>query len=161
VVHEDHDGGVLEEENLSQKLTHHENAQGEGGRRRRRRGRRGGRRNRQRNEERPSFGDAAPQAEPQHAPEDVDHSPAYESEPVYTPPTDYHPAPPPESSAIASGEPDVPRRRSTIREPASFSSGSPAPSNNPTSTPVVSSSGDEPAAPKRGWWGKRLLGDKE
>ena len=37
----------------------------------------------------------------------------------------------------------------------------PSPANLPPSTPVVSSSGaDEQTAPKRGWWGKRLLGDK-
>jgi hypothetical protein len=63
---------------------------------------------------------------------------------------------------IASGEQDVPRRRSTIREPASFSSDGQPPANIPPSPPVISSSGtEEPATPKRGWWGKRLLGDKE
>ena len=38
----------------------------------------------------------------------------------------------------------------------------PPPSSTlPPPTPVISiTSSDEPAAPKRGWWGKRLLGDK-
>ncbi|MFY9601131.1 MAG: hypothetical protein WAR02_12920, partial [Pseudolabrys sp.] len=55
------------------------------------------------------------------------------------------------------------RRRATVREPASFAAESaPTPplATSP-STPVISSTGsEEPAAPKRGWWGKRLLGDK-
>jgi hypothetical protein len=45
-----------------------------------------------------------------------------------------------------------------VREPASFTR--PAP-DAPAPTPVVSSSGsEEQAPPKRGWWGRRLLGDK-
>jgi hypothetical protein len=55
------------------------------------------------------------------------------------------------------------RRRSTIREPAPFASErAPVPSSPAApSTPVISSTGpEEPATPKRGWWGKRLLGDK-
>jgi hypothetical protein len=32
----------------------------------------------------------------------------------------------------------------------------------PPPTPVISSTANEESAtPKRGWWGKRLLGDKE
>jgi len=158
-----------EEDGASQQQSHQDGAQfgegeaREGGRRRRRRGRRGGRRNRQRNGEKPSFGaDAAPQAEFQHAAEDIDRSPPFESEPAYTQPMDHRPASSPETAAVASDEQGVPRRRSTIREPASFSNDPSLPANNPSSTPVVSSSGaDEAAAPKRGWWGKRLLGDKE
>jgi ribonuclease E len=59
-----------------------------------------------------------------------------------------------------------PRRRSTIREPAPVSEGvnvsSPAPvPAPPPAAPVVSSTAsEEPATPKRGWWGRRLLGDK-
>jgi hypothetical protein len=45
-----------------------------------------------------------------------------------------------------------------VREPASFSR---PPADAPAPTPVVSSSGsEEQAPPKRGWWGRRLLGDK-
>jgi ribonuclease E len=175
-AHEGHDDGLPEEDGASQQQSHQDGAQfgegeaREGGRRRRRRGRRGGRRNRQRNGEKPSFGaDAAPQAEFQHAAEDMDasppegmeRSPAYESGPAYTQPVDHRPALSPEASAVTGGEQEAPRRRSTIREPASFSSDPSPPANNPSSTPVVSSSAaDESAAPKRGWWGKRLLGDK-
>jgi ribonuclease E len=62
----------------------------------------------------------------------------------------------------------APRRRSTIREPAPVSAASQAPAESapqpaaPTHAPepVVSSTSAEPATPKRGWWGKRLLGDK-
>jgi hypothetical protein len=62
--------------------------------------------------------------------------------------------PPPEQPA--------PRRRSTIREPAPIMSPeaatpTPAPASIPVAQPIVSST-SEPAAPKRGWWGKRLLG---
>jgi ribonuclease E len=58
------------------------------------------------------------------------------------------------------------RRRSTIRERAPIAiKGEMAPPPSPTlppPTPVISiTSSEEPAAPKRGWWGKRLLGDKE
>jgi ribonuclease E len=60
---------------------------------------------------------------------------------------------------------EAPRRRSTIREAAPVSSSAPsAPSPAPAPAyeppaPVVSSTAPETAAaPKRGWWGKRLLG---
>ncbi|MGB7691974.1 MAG: hypothetical protein WBM12_03745, partial [Pseudolabrys sp.] len=92
-----------------------------------------------------------------------DEQPQYESEPVYAAPVEHHPAPPPEEPAAAASEQDARRRRSTIREPVAFSSEGmpPSPANLPPSTPVISSSGaDEQTAPKRGWWGKRLLGDK-
>jgi hypothetical protein len=87
----------------------------------------------------------------------------YESEPVYAVPVEHHPAPPPEEPAAAPGEQGPRSRRSTIREPAAFpGEAMPAsPANFPSSAPVISSSGsDEQAVPKRGWWGKRLLGDK-
>jgi hypothetical protein len=92
-----------------------------------------------------------------------DEKPPYENEPIYAAPVEHHPAPPPEEPAAAASEQDVRRRRSTIREPVAFSGEAmpTPPSNLPPSTPVVSSSGaDEAATPKRGWWGKRLLGDK-
>jgi ribonuclease E len=60
---------------------------------------------------------------------------------------------------------EPPRRRSTIREPAPVSAETVAPyvpaAAPQAPSPVVSSTaGDEPATPKRGWWGRRLLGDK-
>jgi ribonuclease E len=59
---------------------------------------------------------------------------------------------------------EPPRRRSTIREraPIAIEGNVPPPSPTlPPPTPVISiTSSEEPAAPKRGWWGKRLLGDK-
>ena len=166
IAHEDHDGGLPEEDGSGQQQSAQDAAQlGEGeardgAHRRRRRGRRGGRRNRQRNGERPPFqGDATPESEAQRP----DEQPQYESEPVYAAPVEHHPAPPPEEPAAAASEQDARRRRSTIREPVAFSSEGmpPSPANLPPSTPVISSSGaDEQTAPKRGWWGKRLLGDK-
>jgi ribonuclease E len=158
VEHEDHNGGSPEEDGHEQPPQPEGAQLGEdGARRRRRRGRRGGRRNRQRNGERPPFqGDATPEPQAQRP----DEQPQYESEPVYAAPAE---RPPPEELAPATSEQDVRRRRSTIREPVIISGESmpPPPVNVPPSTPVVSSSGaDEQATPKRGWWGKRLLGDK-
>jgi ribonuclease E len=167
IAHEDHDAGSPEEEGLPHSQPRQEGSEGEAreGRRRRRRGRRGGRRNRQRNGE-ATFrsGENGPDPALQHAVEDMDRPPTYESGPVYTPPIEEHPVlPPAEYSPTTPSAQESPRRRSTIREPASFSpDGSPAttPAASPT-TPVISSSGsEETAAPKRGWWGKRLLGDK-
>src|SRR6476646_5811130 len=166
VAHEEHDGGLPEEDGSGQQPSTQDNAQfgegeaREGGRRRRRRGRRGGRRNRQRNGEKPPFqGDATPESEAQRH----DERPQYESEPVYAAPVEHRPAPPPDEPAAPASEQDAPRRRSTIREPVVFSAEGmpPSPATLPPSTPVISSSGaDEQTAPKRGWWGKRLLGDK-
>jgi ribonuclease E len=168
VAHEDHDGSLPEEDGTAQQQEGVQFAEGEareGGRRRRRRGRRGGRRNRQRNGDRPSFqGDVMAEADAQRP----DEQPRYESEPAVAPPTDapptnHHPAPQSAEPPAAASEQDVRRRRSTTREPAAFSGEgmSPSPAGLPSSNPVVSSSGsDEQAAPKRGWWGKRLLGDK-
>jgi ribonuclease E len=167
VAHEAHDDDLTEEDGTGQQQSPQDGTQvGDGearesaGRRRRRRGRRGGRRNRHRNGERqPSQGDAIPGSDtPQ-----PDEPQQYESEPVYAVPVEHHPAPQPEEPAAAASEQDLRRRRSTIREPVAFSGegGLPSPANLPPSTPVVSSSGaDEPTTPKRGWWGKRLLGDK-
>ena len=64
-------------------------------------------------------------------------------------------------AAEAAQEPQ--RRRSTVRERAPIAlEGEPAPSPTlPPPAPVISvSSSEEPAQPKRGWWGKRILGDK-
>jgi hypothetical protein len=49
------------------------------------------------------------------------------------------------------------------RAPIAIEGEQPAPSPTlpPPPAPVISvSSSDEPAQPKRGWWGKRILGDK-
>ena len=166
IAHEDHDGGSPEEDGSGQQQPTQDGAQSgegearEGAHRRRRRGRRGGRRNRQRNGEKPPFqGDATAESEAQQP----DEQPQYESEPVYAAPVEHHPASPAEEQVAAASEQDIRRRRSTIREPVAFSGEGvlPSPVNLPPSTPVVSSSGaDEQTTPKRGWWGKRLLGDK-
>jgi ribonuclease E len=146
------------------------------GRRRRRRGRRGGRRNRNRNGEAPAPynpNEAAPEPELVSAvadldkpPANLDGAPTYPApshpSPAFTPPPYERPAAPaPETPAVSAQPQEPPRRRSTIREPAPIgtAASSPAPVI-PLPTPVVSSTA-EPSAPKRGWWGKRLLGDKE
>ncbi len=75
-----------------------------------------------------------------------------------------HAAPSAAQSQAAAPE-RAPRRRSTIREraPIGAESETPAPvAPVPAPTPVVSSTAsEEPATPKRGWWGKRLLGGNE
>ena len=173
VAHEDHDAGSPEEEGFGQAQPRQEGvASGEGepreGRRRRRRGRRGGRRNRQRNGEAPfrSGGENGREPELQRAVEDLDRPPSYEPVPDYSPAIEDRPAPlPMEAPAPVVSAQEQSRRRSTIREPAPFASeGAPAPSSTASSPPVqiISSTGsEEPAAPKRGWWAKRLLGDKD
>ena len=139
----------------------------DGARRRRRRGRRGGRRNRQRNGEAPlrSNGENGRDPELQHAVDDMDQAPRYEPAPAYSPPVEERAAPSPvEYSATAPSAQEPPRRRSTIREPAPFvgENVQVPPSVASPPAPVVSSTASEaPAAPKRGWWGKRLLGDKD
>jgi len=183
VAHEDHDSGENEgfaaEANgePSMPMAGEGAESREGGRRRRRRGRRGGRRNRHgRNGEAPFAGNDAPfpadavdinEAPPpepnlQHAVEDLDRPPARfaDERPTFDQesPILERPAP-----SAAAPEAEAPRRRSTIREPAPIgAAAAPSPpANAPQSTPVVSStSGEETAAPKRGWWGRRLLGDK-
>jgi ribonuclease E len=172
IAHEDHDAGSPEERGLGQPQPRPEGASfGEGesheGRRRRRRGRRGGRRNRQRNGngEAPFHpGEPGPEPQVQHAVEEG-HASSFESAPAYAPPPiEDRPAPPPtESFAPAESGQEPSRRRSTIREPAPFAGeGAPAASSaSSPPTPVISStSAEESATPKRGWWGKRLLGDK-
>jgi ribonuclease E len=72
--------------------------------------------------------------------------------------------PQPAPQAAVPAEPEPPRRRSTIREPAPIgSAGAPPPPAPviPPPTPVISSTAsDDTGQPKRGWWAKRLLGDK-
>jgi ribonuclease E len=141
------------------------------GRRRRRRGRRGGRRNRQgRNGEAPfqgndnggetreaEFHSSAPSFPPVSEEDASGIAPPFEPAPAAEPA-------PPQAAAPASAEQEPPRRRSTIREPAPFGGATAPPPPSPTlppSAPVISSTAnDESATPKRGWWAKKLLGDK-
>ncbi len=186
IAHEDHDGGSPEEFEHTAGQPRQGGIGPEGGeiRRRRRRGRRGGRRNRrdrngdtsfqqgngepsfQENSGEPSFqqnydepslqqATSGPEPELRHAVEDLDRPPAY------APPREEPSATPPEAQPGGSGEHETPRRRSTVREPAPIAmQGAPSPTLPPP-TPVVSSTAsEESATPKRGWWGKRLLGDK-
>jgi ribonuclease E len=145
--------------------------EGEGdGRRRRRRGRRGGRRNRQgRNgdgprDEQHQDGEAgsddiaaAGNGNDYAAPDD-------DRAPLDVPSSDNRQpdaAPPAVAAAQDDSAPatETPRRRSTIREPAGFV---PEAAPSSSSGPVVSStSTEETAQPKRGWWGRRLMGGKD
>ena len=185
IAHEDHDAGSPDEVGLDEQQPRQDGAPvgAEGGeiRRRRRRGRRGGRRNRQgRNGDAP-FPSNGGQPEPalQHPIENLDRPtapPAYErpamerpiiDRPYNQPPVSLpepQPAAPPQVAAPAQAEPEPPRRRSTIREPAPIGiAGAPPPPapTIPPPTPVISSTAsDDAGQPKRGWWGKRLLGDK-
>jgi ribonuclease E len=166
-VTHDHDGGSPEEDGFGQPQPRPEGISGEGeprdGRRRRRRGRRGGRRNRQRNGEAPfRSNENGPEPELHHAADEFDAQPNYNNRQDFSRPVEEQPAPPPEPQAPVFSEQESPRRRSTIREPAPFASEtSPVPSPTPPSTLVISGTGtEETATPKRGWWGKRLLGDK-
>ncbi len=173
IAHENHDAGSPEEEGIVQPPRHEGAAPGgDGGdtpegRRRRRRGRRGGRRNRHRNGEAPlQAGEGRPEPELQNAVADLDKpAAAYESQPAYAPPPYQRPASPPpaEAQAASGGQPEPPRRRSTIREPAPIAAqGAPPSPTLPPPTPVISSTAsDDAGQPKRGWWGKRLLGDKD
>ena len=188
VAHEDHDAGSPDEDGGEPMPPRQEGAapsNGNGdaetadGRRRRRRGRRGGRRNRHRNgeggyqggEQQPqemhvgadfppvSEEDADAVAPPfDRPPPSREPAPPIETRSAYEPPA---PPPPPAAESQPAAEP--PRRRSTIREPAPIASGDIPPSPPPTvpaPTPVIVSTASEDSQPKRGWWAKRLLGDK-
>ncbi len=181
VAHEDHDGGSPEEDNADRPQRAEGAPGAEGGdelRRRRRRGRRGGRRNRHRDGDAPGqsgngnglpegqdAGFATEGGEPGFAAHNDQANGQTHDRPVSAPvyaalaeqrrPVPEQPAP--EAPALAQ---EPPRRRSTIREPAPMASGSaPAPAPTLPQPVVVSTAADEPAQPKRGWWGKRLLGD--
>jgi ribonuclease E len=171
-AHADDDDGSPEEAGQPQRREG-ASTNGEGtdtleGRRRRRRGRRGGRRNRHRNGDAPfNPNEAAPDSSLERAVADLDIPPAsFDSAPDYTAPSFERPVvPSPETPAASAQSLEPPRRRSTIREPAPIGATgavpSPAP-NLPPPTPVLSSTASaEAATPKRGWWGKRLLGDKD
>jgi hypothetical protein len=104
-----------------------------------------------------------PEPELANGVEDTERPSNFDSAPEFAPPVEERPAPQADTNAAPVTAHEAPRRRSTIREPAAFNSdsASSAPPNNPSSTPVISSTGaDEAATPKRGWWAKRLLGDK-
>jgi ribonuclease E len=189
IAHEDHDASSPEEEG-SEQPPRQEGAAlpGEGGdtaegRRRRRRGRRGGRRNRHRNGEAPfQAGEGSPEPElhagtdfPPVSDEDASAiappfeeraaPPAHTPAPMATvaPPPAYEPPPVAEPQAPAADRQQPPRRRSTIREPAPIAveGASPPPAPTlPPPTPVIVTTASEDSQPKRGWWAKRLLGDK-
>jgi ribonuclease E len=73
-------------------------------------------------------------------------------------------APPPltPEPALEQPKPDVPRRRSTVREPAPIFGSAPVPDSKPAeSIPIVTSSTDSEAAekPRRtGWWSRKVMG---
>jgi ribonuclease E len=84
----------------------------------------------------------------------------------FVPPQAETPVTPPPAAIEAQHEMPQ-RRRSTVREPAPASSerATPMPAapagSSPASEPVVSSTAsEETTTPRRGWWGRRLLGDK-
>jgi ribonuclease E len=167
-------------------------------RRRRRRGRRGGRRSRR---EEGDIGISPPENGAAPIDEEIAHAvadfggPPVEHERDYRPqeadhaaadrPDRHHhdeapkgkPAPAIAGEPAEPAKPELPRRRSTVREPAPFlvGSGAPAPQPAPAiATSVVETEPTappppeqppapppEPAAPRRaGWWAKRMLGDK-
>ena len=193
VAHEDHEAGAPEDIALDEQQPRQggapEDVEGGEVRRRRRRGRRGGRRNRQGREgEAPFQGNngGGAERERQHAgaefppvsDEDASAIAPPFDEPMterpiidrpYSQPPDFssepQPAAPPQAVAPIQAEPEPPRRRSTIREPAPIaitgaSPPAPVPSAPPPAPIVSSTASEETGQPKRGWWAKRLLGDK-
>ena len=158
-------------------------------RRRGRRGGRRNRRGRNGRDE-PALGNGEGTTEPdlRHAVENLDRPPAHEDggrghdlhvgtdfPPVseedadaMAPPFDREPeaaAPKAAPAAPEEAQAEPTRRRSTVREPAlgGETQAPPSPTLPPPSpSPVISSTGaEESAAPKRGWWGKRLMGNKD
>jgi ribonuclease E len=77
------------------------------------------------------------------------------------PPFEQTPAPAlPEAAPMASAPQEAPRRRSTTREPAPLSGAAPSPTLPPPAPVISSTASEEGGTPKRGWWAKKLLGDK-
>ncbi len=131
--------------------------------------------------------DTGPEPELEHAVEDLDRPPtpfegsgvgqqlhagadfppvSEEDADAMAPPFDRQPEAAPAGTAVpAEAEPsrEPPRRRSTVREPAPFGAEAPPPSPTlPPPTPVISSTAsEESGTPKRGWWAKRIMGDKD
>ena len=158
--------------------------QRDGERRRRRRGRRGGRRNRMERERdgMPVSQDHESQDREIHEPQHIDATAAELTEPSSTEPdlqeavADLDAGPPPrrvetELAAIEtpqqSAQPEPPRRRSTVREPAPAATGgdvstpTPVQSPSPAPQPVVTEGDDGESAerPRRsGWWSRRFAG---
>ena len=170
------------------------------GRRRRRRGRRGGRRNRREEDagiSPPENGVPPIDEEVARAVADFGGSPVEPAQPQRSHEPDHvepnhvapdHPdrhreAPKPEPAPTMAGEPvappkpELPRRRSTVREPAPFPVGNaaaapqsapmivaPVPEVETTAPPLPvqpPAAPSDPAPPRRaGWWAKRMLGDK-
>jgi ribonuclease E len=186
-AHEEHDGAAADEQTdhgeQESAAADGENGERGDGRKRRRRGRRGGRRNRAgRN------GDG-PRDETHHdddtaadtiaaADEGNGHAASFDDEPREEAPSAREPdqatavpdtmqGMPPAADAgptaqvteaVTETATETPRRRSTIREPAGAVPAAPSSS----SAPVVSStSAEDTAQPKRGWWGRRLMGGKD
>jgi ribonuclease E len=180
VAHEDHNGVAAEDEGFAaeprQPVAPTTVGESADGHRRRRRGRRGGRRNRQgRNGDAPFASNefagndvTAPEPSLRHAVEDLDRPPAAfadEREPFEQPvpsPAFERPVAPPAAATARAQDSEPPRRRSTIREPAPIAIGGAAPpaTTPPPASVISSTASEETATPKRGWWGKRLLGDK-
>jgi ribonuclease E len=180
VAHEDHDAGSPEEDfgGATQEEAAVPQAAAEGvehreGRHRRRRGRRGGRRNRRRNGGEISTSGEQPAHElhpgadfPPVSDEDASSvAPSFEERPAgmaaAAPSPEPQPSPAPNAEPLPAA-PEQAKRRSTIREPATFGGDGPRPAvpSAPPPTPIVSSTSEDTGAPKRGWWAKRLLGDK-
>jgi ribonuclease E len=167
-------------------------------RRRRRRGRRGGRRSRREDEDArtgPPESDVPPideevadavadfggppveQAQHQPSPDEPSHSAPDHSDHHREAPEapKEEPEPAMASEPVAPPKPEVPRRRSTVREPVHFLAGTavvtpqPVPAmaapvaeaEPPPPPPPVPPPDAPPAAPRRaGWWAKRMLGDR-
>ncbi len=159
-----------------------ESAPREGGPLRRRRGRRGGRRNRRNREGGGDhYGQGNGERERHDHPESGVRQPYVMEADVNAPaPEGTAPAEPfvedtrgrPTPAATpdsAAAEPEAPKRRSTVREPApTFISGqgfSPAPAEQPGATPSAEQNAEQASEgavkPRRtGWWARRIMGEK-
>src|SRR5579862_5982669 len=152
--------------------------QHDGERRRRRRGRRGGRRNRHERNGNGFHGNdhGAPAPEHGFAPGEESSAPAGVEPETRAAVADLDAAPPPPPPApmiaetpVSAPEPEAPRRRSTVREPAPISHGASAPPSVPAPPAVPAAPAPEPAIEtvetedanrprKTGWWSRRVGG---
>jgi ribonuclease E len=145
--------------------------------RRRRRGRRGGRRNRRDREGGPPNGEESQGEQPFHATPDIAEAtrvPRIEPSAVgretnYAPPMESFSqpaAPPPRIEGSEAPPAEAPKRRSTVREPATAFLGGQGAETKPqsqsapasNSAPEPSDSADPNKPRKTGWWAKRLMG---
>jgi ribonuclease E len=166
------DGETAEQTSEEPQHADGENGDGDGGqRRRRRRGRRGGRRHR-RNGENGFDNRHDEHREPSYAASDDDAGGVSDNGAPAATQTSFEPeaersrtesvAEPSRNRTRDEEAAETPgaaghapsRRGSTVRESPSTSQ----PQAAPASSPVVSSTADESGSPKRGWWGRRLLG---